>query len=99
MVRWRRIRAGWLVGAYILALSAGQAAMGPVPAVAAGGTVIHVPADCPAATPGQSLVEAMQAAQDGNASGECAKPGSNLTGPYTIVLDPSETYVLTQPEN
>src|SRR5579875_3933306 len=97
----RRSRVIVLVGAYLLALSAGQAAVAPVPAAAAGGTVIQVPADCPVspANPGQSLVDALQAAQDGNASGECSGLGTGLSGPYTIVLDPTQTYVLTQANN
>jgi|GEM_PF-1200204 len=81
-------------------LAAAGALLPTAPAAAQGGSTIQVPADCPAGTPGQSLVDALQAAQDGNGSGECSGLPRGLSGPYTIVLDPADNpYVLTAVNN
>ncbi len=87
--------------ACVLALSGAFTAMRPVPVQAAGGTTIQVPANCPASTPGQSLVNALQSVQDGKAD-NCSglgSSGTSISGPYTLVLDPSQTYILTAPNN
>ena len=93
----RMLRAGLVAAAYVLTLSVGAAVDASVPA----GTTIEVPLDCPAATPGQSLINALQAAQDG-AAAQCSGLGSSTTtlaGPYTLVLAPAYTYDLSQVNN
>ena len=93
----------------MLTLSGLLGVIGPVPAAAqSGGTIIDVPGDCPVspADPGQSLINALQAAQDGTAdqcSGLYGAGGSattSIAAPYTIVIDPTKgPYVLTAPNN
>lgn len=86
----------WSATAALLLLNALPGAMPQ--AAAAGGTTIQVVTDCGGTSnPGQDLVKALAATQDGNASGECSGLGTGLSAPYALVLDPSYTYSLTLP--
>lgn len=87
---FRQIRI-WTIAAVFLVAWCADMGLFASPALAGAGTTIQVPAQC-------SLVNAMQAAQDNNASNECGTGA--MTGPYTIVLDPSHgPYELTSVNN
>lgn len=63
------------------------------------GTTINVTQDCPASpySPAQSLILALEATQDGNAQGGCLVLPKNLTGPFTLNVDPSQNYSFSTP--
>ncbi len=63
-------------------------------------TTIHVVSQCGGtANPGQDLVNALAATQDGNAADECATGGlgTSLAAPYILILNPQYTFALSQP--
>ncbi len=108
----RRIRSALVAFFYILALALVPGVVAAPPAAAqtpppATGTTIDVPSDClPTTTPQTvsvavyALVNALQATQDGNSAGECRGLKSGLSGPFTIMVDPTyNPYVLEVPNN
>ena len=100
-LRWR-LRRLLVASVSMVAIASPVGLLASAPAAAQTGTTIHAYSECGGASVGAggALINALQAAQDHNASGECPRLGRGLNGPYTIVLNPVDNpYVLTAVNN